>query len=296
MIPQRVTQNSIASRALTGLQGNLNRISKLQEQLTSGKQIRRPSDSPSGTASALGVRSEIRSVQQHSRNADNGLGWLATADTALTSALNQVRRVRDLTLEGMSTVTAGSAEAREALAVEIDQIRDSLINLANTRHGDRPVFGSTTAGGSAYTSAGVYTGETEEVFRTVAEGVRVRVDTDGPATFGTGSGQLFTVLADISQALRTDPSSLGTTLGRLDTGMQRLQTQLSDVGARYNRLAQMRQTAEDRLLTLRTELSDVEDIDLPETIMHLQLQETAYQAALGATARAVQPSLMDFLR
>jgi flagellar hook-associated protein 3 FlgL len=296
MIQQRVTHHSIANRALTGLQGNLNRMSKLQEQLTSGKQIQRPSDSPSGTASALTVRSEIRAVQQYSRNADNGLGWLATADTALTSSVDQVRRVRDLTLQGMSSVVAGSADAREALAVEIDQIRDSLITLANTRHGDRPVFGGTTAGGSAYTAAGVYTGETEAVQRTVGASMRVRVDTDGPTTFGSGGTQLFTVLADISQALRTDPSTLGDGLGRLDTAMRTLQTQLSDVGARYNRLAQMRQTAEDRLLTLRTQLSDVEDIDLPETIMHLQLQETAYQAALGATARAVQPSLMDFLR
>src|SRR5688572_10160731 len=245
MISQRVTQNSIANRALTGLQGNLNRMSKLQEQLTSGKQIQRPSDSPSGTASALTVRSEIRAVQQYSRNADNGLGWLATADTALTSSVDQVRRVRDLTLQGMSSVVAGSADAREALAVEIDQIRDSLITLANTRHGDRPVFGGTTAGGSAYTATGVYTGETEAVQRTVGASMRVRVDTDGPTTFGSGGTQLFTVLADISQALRTDPSTLGDGLGRLDTAMRTLQTQLSDVGARYNRLAQMRQTAED---------------------------------------------------
>jgi flagellar hook-associated protein 3 FlgL len=296
MISQRVTQNSIANRALNGLQGNLTRLSRLQEQLSSGKQISRPSDSPAAAGSALQVRSEIRGTQQHSRNADNGLGWLATADSALTTSLDQVRRVRELTLQGMSSGTAGSPAAREALAVEIDNIRESLISTANTRYADRPVFGSTTAGGVAYAPDGSYVGELEPVLRTVAPGVQVRVDADGPATFGTGNAQLFTVLADISQTLRTDPSTLGAGLGRLDTAMQTLQTRLSDVGARYNRLAQMRQTAEDRLLTLRTQLSDVEDIDLPETIMHLQLQETAYQAALGATARAVQPSLMDFLR
>jgi len=58
----------------------------------------------------------------------------------------------------------------------------------------------------------------------------------------------------------------------------------------------MRQTADDRVLTLRSQLSDVEDIDLPNTIMELNLQQTAYQAALAATARVVQPSLLDFLR
>ena len=58
----------------------------------------------------------------------------------------------------------------------------------------------------------------------------------------------------------------------------------------------MRRIAEDRHLTPRTQLPDVDDIDLSEMIMQLRLQEFAYQAALGATARAAQPSLMEFLR
>ena len=43
-------------------------------------------------------------------------------------------------------------------------------------------------------------------------------------------------------------------------------------------------------------LAEVENIDLPKTIVELQMQEVAYKAALGATARVVQPSLLDFLR
>ena len=58
----------------------------------------------------------------------------------------------------------------------------------------------------------------------------------------------------------------------------------------------MRQTANDMALNVSQSLSDVEDIDLPQTITDLQLQQTAYQAALAAGARVVQPSLIDFLR
>jgi flagellar hook-associated protein 3 FlgL len=296
MITHRVTQRSIASRALTGLQGNLTQLSKLQEQLSSGKQITRPSDSPSATASVMQLRAETRANQQYSRNADNGLGWLTTVYDALNSGVGQARHARDLTLQGMSAGTGGSPQARAAIAAEIDSIRESLINVANARFGDRPVFGGTTSGGQAYDTAGVYLGGPEEVLRTVGRDVRVRVDTNGPTAFGSGATQVFAVLADVSQAMRDDPASLAPALDRLDAALQTLQTQVSDVGARYNRLAQMRQTAEDRILTLRTQLSEVEDVDMAETIMRLKVQETAYQAALGATARAVQPSLMDFLR
>jgi flagellar hook-associated protein 3 FlgL len=58
----------------------------------------------------------------------------------------------------------------------------------------------------------------------------------------------------------------------------------------------MKQSAQDRLLSVTSQLSDVEDVDLPKTIMDMQLQQTSYQAALAAAAKVIQPSLIDFLR
>ena len=58
----------------------------------------------------------------------------------------------------------------------------------------------------------------------------------------------------------------------------------------------MKAKAEEQRVTVTNSLSEVESIDLPKTIMELQMQEVAYKSALGATARVVQPSLLDFLR
>jgi flagellar hook-associated protein 3 FlgL len=73
-------------------------------------------------------------------------------------------------------------------------------------------------------------------------------------------------------------------------------TGLTEVGTRYNQVTQMRQAASDRVMDITSQLSDVEDIDLPKTITEMSLRQTAYEAALAATARVVQPSLIDFLR
>jgi flagellar hook-associated protein 3 FlgL len=43
-------------------------------------------------------------------------------------------------------------------------------------------------------------------------------------------------------------------------------------------------------------LAIAENIDLPKTIIDMQIRSTAYQASLGATAKIIQPSLLDFLR
>jgi flagellar hook-associated protein 3 FlgL len=85
-------------------------------------------------------------------------------------------------------------------------------------------------------------------------------------------------------------------LENLDKATETVNSTLSDVGARYNRVTQMKQSAEDRLMSVSSQLSDIEDVDLPKAIMELQLQQTSYQAALAATAKVIQPSLIDFLR
>jgi flagellar hook-associated protein 3 FlgL len=291
----RVTQRSIGMHSLENLQGNLSRLSKLQEQLSSGKQISRPSDSPTGTVSALRFRGEIRQLQQFTRNADDGLGWLGTIDSTVTNSLDGIRRVRDLTLTGMNTGASGP-EAREALAAEVDGLRSSLLAMANTTYLGRPVFGGTTPGSTAYDENGTFIGDTNNVVRTVGDNTTLRVDVNGPELFGTGDEQLFSVLASISDNMRNDPGALAQDLTRLDAAMKNMQNRLSDIGARTSRVEQSRQAADDRGLTIGADLANVESIDLPKTVMDLQMQEVAYQAALGATARVLQPTLMDFLR
>lgn len=296
MAAGRVTESSIHTRVLNNLQRSISKGQKIQEQLSSGKQINRPSDSPTGTVSSMQLRGESRANQQYSRNADDGVGWLSTLDSTLTSASTLVNRARDLTVQGLSS-GSNSAQSNEALASEIDQIKSSLVGYANTKYLDRPVFGGTTTGDVAYDPNGTYVGDDGQTTRTVGANSKVRVDANGPEAFGTGDTQLFTVLQNISDSIRSgDTDALNDNLQKLDSASDLMKNTLSDVGARYNRVTQMKQSAQDRLLSITSQLSDVEDIDLPKTIMDMQLQQTSYQAALAASAKVIQPSLIDFLR
>jgi flagellar hook-associated protein 3 FlgL len=281
---------------MRGLQANQGRLSQTETQLTSGKQISRPSDSPTGTMTAMLLRSDMRTQDQYARNAQDGTNWLNTIDSALGSVNDQAQRVRDLMIQGMSAGAGGSDTARAGIASEVQQLRQSVIGVANTKYIDRPVFGGTTNGGAAYDGDGNYQGDSGTVMRTVAEGTKVRVDAPGDEVFGTGDTQLFKVLADVADHMVNDPSQLSNDLDRLDAAMKNIQTAQASVGARTNRVQSLQQTANDRQVDLQSQLSEVEDIDLPKTITDMTLQQTAYQAALGATAKVIQPSLMDFLR
>lgn len=298
----RVTQSTVSASMLVGLQANLDRMQAIQAKLSSGKQVTRPSDSPAGVLDAMQHRSTLRRLAQQVRNADDGLGWLGTADEALTSSLDIVRRARDLAVA--SGNAALGAEGREALATELDGLRSTLLGLANSRYGDRPVFAGTAAVTDAYAPSGAYQGDGGTVERTVGDGTRVTVNLTGAEVFGppgAGGPSAFDVLATMAARLRSgDPAQVALVssgdLSALDGWRTNIQDKLSVVGARYNRIETMRTRAGDATTTVTQRLSEVEDIDLPKTIMELELQDVSYKAALAASARVIQPSLVDFLR
>ena len=291
----RITERSLSTSALAGLQASLSQLQDTQAKLSSGKAISRPSDSPSGTMTALRLRAGIDRADQFDRNASDGLARLGTTDSALQDGLDTLRSARNAVVSG--TNAALSASDREALAEQVDGLRQSLLAVANTTYLNQPVFAGTSSASEAYDANGTYQGDSGTVNRTIAPGVSVAVNATGEDAFGPAGDDIFKTLSDISNDLRTNPSKLSTTdLNKLDAGYLRMQNTLASVGSRYHQIDIMQQRNQTNQLDAKTQLSSVEDVDVAATTVDLQMQEVAYQAALGATARSIQPSLIDFLK
>lgn len=291
----RVTQRLMVERSLTALHTGMGRLARSQEQLSTGRQINRPSDSPTGTNDAMRLRSQMTANSQYTRNASDGLAVLGQTDSTLQSMSDQVRRARDLIVQGVSTGSAG-LEARAALAAEMKQIRESLLTMANTQYQGRSLFGGTSDSPVAYQTDGTFAGDTNSVERTIGDGLSVKVGTTGPDAFEVGADNLFAVLDDTITRLTTAPDQLDDSLTRLDAVADKMRNALADVGTRYGRVETAMSTLTDVNLTSSAALSEVENVDIAKAVVDLQMQEVAYQAALGATARVLQPSLLDFLR
>jgi flagellar hook-associated protein 3 FlgL len=294
----RVTQSMLSDRSLSRLQGSLSRLGELQEHLSTGRVLNRASDNPADASAAMRLRSSVASQQQYARNAQDGTGWLDTMDASLGSAGDLVRRARELGLQAISG--ASGPEAREALAAEIDQVRASLVGTANASYLDRPVFGGTTAGSAAFTETGgvvTFSGDTNPVNRAVADSVLVDVSVPGTTAFGTDGDNVFDHLGALATALRAgDLTAVRTGVDALEADGDRITVARADVGARTNRIEQAATRAADAELSLTNSLAEIESADLPKTMVDLRMQEVAYQAALAATSRVLQPSLVDFLR
>lgn len=294
----RVTNTTQMRAAQANLQASAQRLAQLQEQSSSLKTMSRASDDPARAGNAMAVRAEQRATAQYTRNADNADGWLTTLDNALGSSTNILNKVRDLTVQGSNAGTMSTA-AKEAIAVQIDGLREDLLKEANSTYLGRTVFAGNSLSGTAFDSTGVYTSGTTgaaSVERRVGADSTVRVDANGGDVFGTGTASVFALLDSISLALRADPAvSVSAYLADLDKNITTVIGARADVGARQARIETAAASLVSQKGTLEAQRVQLEDVDLATVILDLKLQEVAYQSALAVTARVIQPTLMDFL-
>jgi len=312
----RVTQQGLQRASLVQLQENISRMAQLQERLTTGKVVLRPSDDPAATVDAMRLRADQRATAQYARNAADGDAWLTTVDDALGDALTSLRRARDLTVQGANTGSQGPS-SRAAIANELRATADSLLEVANTTYLGRSVFaGTSTQAAFTTTAAGTvtYTGRTgAEVLRQVSDTTSVRVDSAGADVFGVdvvdANGELvrdasgeavgmsvFSLLREVAAKVEAGDEDVSRFLADLDSRLGAVLGEVGSVGTRHKQVLQAQDAISARQVTLTNQVSTVEDADLAQTIVDLQIQEVSYQAALGATSRVLQPSLLDFLR
>lgn len=311
---QRVTYETIQRSTLRNLQTNLSAMSALQGQLSSGKKIQVPSDDPPATAQDLALRATQSQLGQYTRNGQDGDSWLTTVDTALTTSLGYLRNARDLVVQ--SGDGGLGQTSKDALADNIDALKAALLQEANTRYQNRTVFAGTSDAGTAFveddsgaTPTYTWTGVAgATVDRRIGAEQSVRVDTDGSQAFGwqqtttnpdgtttTSQSTVFALLDQISAGLRAGQDVTGS-LNDIDASMQNLLTAASSNGGRQKIVENAMSDLSSQQLTIKAQLSNVEDIDLPATIMNLQMQQVTYQAALAAGAQVLQPSLLSFLQ
>jgi len=295
----RSTLQGGASAVQTGIAAAAARLARSTDQVSSGRAIQKPSDDVVGTDKALELRRALAAEDRYSRSSSDATAWLGTTDGALQQGVALLHKVRALTVQAGSD--ANSAIAREALATEVRGLREDMLGVANTTYLGRPVFGGTTGEARAFTEAdGVVTAAadagTGSVVRDLAPGVGVRVDTSGAAAFGTGDDSVFAIFDRVATAITTGAGASSEQLADLDAALGRLTVAQTDVGTRYARVDSLKTTGAQRSLALTSAKADVEEVDLAKSLMELSMHEQAYQVALGAAAKVVTPTIMDFLR
>jgi flagellar hook-associated protein 3 FlgL len=130
----RVTNSMVVNNLLSNLGKNATRLSKYQNQVSTGKRITKLSDDPVGASYSIRYGTDITKEKQYLSNIDSSKEILTATETALSSANEVIGRIRDLTVQAAGA--ASSETSRQSIQVEMEQLKEELINLGNTTYND----------------------------------------------------------------------------------------------------------------------------------------------------------------
>lgn len=182
----RVTQSMLSNTMLRNLNSSYNRMATLQEQISTGSKLLRPSDDPVGATKAMSYRTQLTQNEQYDTNLDTAAKWLDTTDTALGTLGSAMTRVQELITQAANDTN--QTEDRQKMLTEIKQLREEVKDIANTKVGDTYIFSGTRTNEPAYIDASVtttnYTTTSGEVIGSVEaytqnDGTDVKVYRDG---------------------------------------------------------------------------------------------------------------------
>jgi flagellar hook-associated protein 3 FlgL len=141
-----------------------------------------------------------------------------------------------------------------------------------------------------------YHGDDGEINVIVGEHTTAEVNFVGTDIFDD-SVDVFSILHDLQVALENnDSEGISNQIEPLGDALEQVVNVRADAGARMHRLEVTENYWANFLLNVTENLSKTEDADLAKTITDLTSQEAVYEASLAASARIIQPTLIDFLR
>ena len=306
----QISTNLMFDRAIAQMGITQDRISKTQTQLSTTKQINKPSDAPDQAATITRLKSAIDRQNAYVSTINSVKDKLSQQETAANNATDVLTRLKELTVQAANDTY--SAVDRKSIDLEVRQLRDQLLSLANTQDvNGNFIFSGSRVGKQAFATDEngklVYQGDQTVSATGVGDQSAVDINRSGTNPFDKivrlddnnkkMAVGFFQVIDDLSAALQAnDAGSIKRAVGEVGTMQQGLSDSLASIGAATNKIDNQASLAEENVLRMKSTLSQVEDTDYTEAITKMNKDMLALQAAQSSFAKISQLNLFDYIK
>ncbi len=295
----RVTPGMTADNALHNLQKGRTLLARTQEQIASGSVINRPSDDPITTRQLLDVENKLENGEQYLSNINKGNIWLNMTETALTGMAEVVSQIRKVA----ATVGSGSTDqtVRDNAVAQLAELKKQLIDLGNTQLGDQYLFAGFKTDAPPFTTAdNAYHGTSDDIAVEIGQNSRLAINLTGDSLLkGTGSFGSVDVLTTLDGLITAiganNATDIKSAAAQLDNSSNQITNARSAVAGKMLRMESAETMITRNQATLKGIIADTQSVDYVEAAVTLNKQQTAFEAALSATAKITQLSLLDYL-
>jgi len=272
-----INHNLMAMNAHRQLKINNGFQSKSLEKLSSGYRINRAGDDAAGLSISEKMRNQIRGLQQASRNAQDGISLIQTAEGALNESHNIMKRMRELTVQAANGTN--ETEDMDAIKSELTSLVDEIDRIANSTEFNKKKLlngsmGTLTLQIGANSTAGENTLDI-----TIGIMDKFNLSVDNVPNF-------------------TDSATARAELDNIDIGIATLSTERSKLGAFQNRLEHTIVNLDNAAENLQAAESRIRDVDMAKEMSTFTKNNILMQASTAMLAQANQmpQGVLELLR
>jgi flagellar hook-associated protein 3 FlgL len=299
----RVTANTSSENALFYIQQGRAKLDRLQELISSGQNVNRPSDDPIASNLILGIADKIKTGDQYKSNIDKTQILMQVTNTALQGMSDTLKLAKDLA----SSLVNGSSDPNTLTnaVTQLQALKQQMIDMGNTQFNDSYIFAgadNTTPpfSGTAPYYAGDETAIRIEIGNATFQQTNIpgnqilTADTAASQPYGT-TNIMQTLDSLIAAVGSNNVAGIAAGSAALTAGSKQLQNAQNDIVTRIVRLDSAEKMNVNNKNTLLTVLGNTQNVDYAKLGVELTQQQTAFNASLSATAKITQLSLLDYL-
>jgi flagellin len=264
-----INHNMNAIDAHRNMTNNIAAAGKSMEKLSSGLRINRAGDDAAGLAISEKMRGQIRGLDQGSRNAQDGISLIQTAEGALNETHSILQRMRELSVQ--STTATNTTADRGALQKEFGQLQSEVTRIATqTNFNTKTLLTGSFKSGTASLAFQVGANAGEQINLNIADMTATGLAVDGSkASIGTATAasSAITIVNSAIAQVSTERANLGSVQNRLEHTVNNLNTSSENLQASESR---------------------IRDVDMAKEMMNYSKNNILQQAAQAMLAQANQ--------
>lgn len=311
----RISTSMMFERSQNAMQSRQSDLSKVGEQMASGKRVVSPSDDPRAASQALVVKQDQTIQEQYSNSRTTATNTLSLQENTLGSMSDLLTSAKGLVIKGGNGTYTDSDRA--SVATELEGLYNQMLGLANSRDSSGQYMFSGSKGDVKPFETGengtveAYAGDTQPLNLQVDASRSMNVNAAGsdvfkvPAKGGDAESDLFKVFEGAIAALRTPQTSenqdeLRATLDQanrqIDRGSDNVLSVRSSIGSKLNELDVLDDIGMTRTISNTNTLSDLQDLDYAEAISRYTLGQIGLEASQKMFMQTQQTSLFSLIR
>ncbi|MGK9269017.1 flagellin Hag [Bacillus inaquosorum] len=292
----RINHNIAALNTLNRLSSNNSASQKNMEKLSSGLKINRAGDDAAGLAISEKMRGQIRGLEMASKNSQDGISLIQTAEGALTETHSILQRVRELVVQAGNTGTQDKATDLQSIQDEIVALKEEVDGISN-----RTEFNGKKLLNGTYKETGDPTTQKDLVFQIGANAtqqIAVNIENMGASALGIkeadGSIADLHSVSDIDVTKFADNAPDTTDVGFdaqlkiVDDAINQVSTQRAKLGAVQNRLEHTINNLGASSENLTAAESRIRDVDMAKEMSEFTKNNILSQASQAMLAQANQ--------